>query len=196
MASSTPTTSANVVLECTSVGLYPSSTSRSSAPPTSAYVSIRQHTSAYVSIRQHTSAYTRPRRASPAHLLRLLRQYLYFFTSKASKLSTYDASEEEEELDDVEHKRHSHRLQRRYSVYLLYSYKSTDTDTTSCSIAASHLQEVFVLTSVYQLDTYVCTSKASKAMLSTKRHSHSHGYNVANAVSICTFVLVQQVLLY
>jgi hypothetical protein len=40
---------------------------------------LSQHTSAYVSIRQHTSAYVS---------IRQLRQYLYFCTSKASKLST------------------------------------------------------------------------------------------------------------
>ena len=53
-----------------------------------AYVSIRQQ-KAYVSIRQHTSAYVRPedkRRISEPQ--RLLRQYLYFCTSKASKACT------------------------------------------------------------------------------------------------------------
>ncbi len=50
---------------------------------TSAYVSIRQHTSAYVSIRQHTSA-VKDDGSLP------LSQYLYFCTSKASKLSTCD----------------------------------------------------------------------------------------------------------
>jgi hypothetical protein len=57
-----------------------------------AYVSIRQHTSAYVSIRQHTSAYLLPHALSRLalalqprheHLYRpVLRQYLYFCTSK------------------------------------------------------------------------------------------------------------------
>jgi hypothetical protein len=76
---------------------------------TSAYVRIRQHTSAYVrqehrgpccqhtsayifvSIRPHTSAYVRIRSTRASRPLlqtqRLLRQYLYFCTSKASKLS-------------------------------------------------------------------------------------------------------------
>jgi hypothetical protein len=60
---------------------------------TSAYVSIRQHTSAYDSIRQHTSAYVSIRMKEAdfisctcTHFLR--GQYLYFCTSKASKLST------------------------------------------------------------------------------------------------------------
>jgi hypothetical protein len=51
------------------------------------HLSIRQHTSAYVSIRQHT-----PSRGGYSRLyqrLHLLRSsYLYFCTSKASKLST------------------------------------------------------------------------------------------------------------
>jgi hypothetical protein len=83
---------------------------------TSAYVSIRQHTSAYVSIRQPTSAYVSirqhiicvdynglqvrfeggivlPPQVSAFVLLhQLLRQYLHFCTSKASKLSTCAAS--------------------------------------------------------------------------------------------------------
>jgi hypothetical protein len=63
---------------------------------TSAYVSIRQHTSAYVSIRQHTSACVSIRQHTsdardcepePLQLVGLLRQYLYFCTSKASKLA-------------------------------------------------------------------------------------------------------------
>ena len=56
----------------------------------SAYVSIRQHTPAYVSMRQHTSArqLLNTRRKSVFALLQLLSQYLYFCTSKASKLST------------------------------------------------------------------------------------------------------------
>jgi hypothetical protein len=49
---------------------------------TSAYVSIRQHTSAYVSIRQHTSSGSG---AQP-------RQYVFFCTSKASKLRTLFAA--------------------------------------------------------------------------------------------------------
>jgi hypothetical protein len=52
---------------------------------TSAYVSIRQHTSAYVSIRQHTMAEI----WSPYSLHASTCQYLYFCTSKASKLSTW-----------------------------------------------------------------------------------------------------------
>ncbi len=70
---------------------------RDSYKHTSAYVSIRQHTSAYVSIRQHTSAYVSIRhiygilvRVRDSYEL-LLRQYLYFCTSKASKLSTRPA---------------------------------------------------------------------------------------------------------
>jgi hypothetical protein len=71
---------------------------------TSACVSIRQHASAYVSIRQHTSAYVSTRQylfffgllilpvVTPVqvavYIVRLLRQYLYCCTSKASKLST------------------------------------------------------------------------------------------------------------
>jgi hypothetical protein len=73
---------------------------------TSAYVSIRQHTSAYVSIRQHASAYVSIRQNTlafwlfcvqlqrdPTHYSALTCQlvrcpYLYFCTSKASKLST------------------------------------------------------------------------------------------------------------
>jgi hypothetical protein len=63
-----------------------------------AYVSIRQHTSAYVSIRQHPSAYVSIRQLH--HLgdgnvgelgsldVHAQSQYLYFCTSKASKLST------------------------------------------------------------------------------------------------------------
>ena len=72
----------------------------------SAYVSIRQHTSAYVSIRQHTSAYVSIRQRTSAYvsichrvaaglvqlLQRLLRQYLYCCTSKASKSSTFAPS--------------------------------------------------------------------------------------------------------
>jgi hypothetical protein len=59
----------------------------------SAFVSIRQHTSAYVSIRQHTSAYIPSSASSSGRFIRtprrrLLRQYLYCCTSKASKLST------------------------------------------------------------------------------------------------------------
>jgi hypothetical protein len=69
---------------------------------TSAYVSIRQHPSASVSIRQHTSAYVSIRQNSSAYVsirkggMKLLaheppraaqRQYLYFCTSKASKLT-------------------------------------------------------------------------------------------------------------
>ncbi len=59
----------------------------------SAYVSIRQHTSAYVSIRQHTSAYVSIRMKEADFISRacthfLRGQYLYFCTSKASKLST------------------------------------------------------------------------------------------------------------
>ncbi len=69
---------------------------------TSAYVSIRQHTSAYVSIRQHTSAMTDTALATPGTGAVGLsigtfapvkqvnwRQYWYFCTSKASKLSTW-----------------------------------------------------------------------------------------------------------
>ncbi len=75
---------------------------------TSAYVSIRQHTSAYVSIRQHTSAYlseertpvplflllcTRMRLALPEHTPYIyICKYLYFCTSKASKLSTFQST--------------------------------------------------------------------------------------------------------
>ena len=64
---------------------------------TAAYVSISQHKPAYVSIRQHTSSirqhtaqrvYTRDRGAYQ----RLLRQYLYFCTSNASKLGTVEPS--------------------------------------------------------------------------------------------------------
>ncbi len=76
---------------------------------TRGYGSIRQHTSAYGSIRQHSSAYlqrdvsvasgrahgerVRNKRHVEKLLLaglqqRLLRQYLYFCTSKASKLSS------------------------------------------------------------------------------------------------------------
>jgi hypothetical protein len=58
---------------------------------TSAYVRIRPHTSAYVSIRRHTSAYVSIRQHTPyRYLVPVLRwrqrQYLYFCTSKASKL--------------------------------------------------------------------------------------------------------------
>jgi hypothetical protein len=54
----------------------------------SAYVSILQHASAYVSIRLHTSAHAHAvERVDAAHL-HLRCQYLYFCTSKASKLST------------------------------------------------------------------------------------------------------------
>ncbi len=72
---------------------------------TSAYVSIRQHTSAYVGIRRHTSSYAQAvsvRTSRPAGRTkgksaqqrkqagrRQQRQYLYFCTSKASKLSTW-----------------------------------------------------------------------------------------------------------
>ena len=69
-------------------------------PHTSAYVSIRQHTSAYIRIRQHTPAYIRIRQHGRGEVVRdkrvssrtaqLLRQYLYFCTGKASKLSTCD----------------------------------------------------------------------------------------------------------
>ena len=70
---------------------------------TSAYVSIRQfrapnrhqlqmpqHAAAYVSIRQHTSAYVSVvlHVATSFNCRRFLRQYLYFCTSTASKLST------------------------------------------------------------------------------------------------------------
>ncbi len=54
---------------------------------TSAHVSIRQHTSAYVSIRPHTSAYE-VERCQREVALRILLRYLYFCTSKASKVST------------------------------------------------------------------------------------------------------------
>jgi hypothetical protein len=63
----------------------------------SAYVSMRQHASAYVSIRQHTSAYVSIRQHTSGRRRGCLRQtdkrqtqrqYLYFCTSKASKLST------------------------------------------------------------------------------------------------------------
>ncbi len=48
----------------------------------------------------------------------MLRQYVYFCTSKASKLSTSE-----------DHSAHAQkRASRRYSVYLLYQYKSTHTD--------------------------------------------------------------------
>jgi hypothetical protein len=67
---------------------------------------IRQHTSAYASIRQHTSAgasdapYACSARLGPAYVsirqhtslrpwTQLLRQYLYFCTSKTSKLRQY-----------------------------------------------------------------------------------------------------------
>jgi hypothetical protein len=55
----------------------------------------RQHTSAYVSIRQHTVAYGSIRQFLPPlladalHLQLLLRQNLYFCTSKASKLTLF-----------------------------------------------------------------------------------------------------------
>jgi hypothetical protein len=53
-------------------------------------VSIRQHTSAYVSIRQHTSAYVREVLVhDSAKTGTQTCQYLYFCTSKASKLSTF-----------------------------------------------------------------------------------------------------------
>jgi hypothetical protein len=55
-------------------------------PSTSAYASIRQHTSAYVSIRQHTSAYAAGLRSPGTQCL--WRQYLYFFTIKANKMSS------------------------------------------------------------------------------------------------------------
>jgi hypothetical protein len=71
---------------------------------TSAYVSIRQrteeevhlleqrlkrlHTSAYVSIRQRTEEEVHLLEQRLKRLQRLLRQYLYFCTSKASTLST------------------------------------------------------------------------------------------------------------
>jgi hypothetical protein len=72
---------------------------------TSAYVSMRQHSSAFVSIRQHTSAYVsirqhtagggggcRLRAAARSAACAAQRQYLYFGTSKASKLSTCGGS--------------------------------------------------------------------------------------------------------
>jgi hypothetical protein len=65
---------------------------------TSACVSIHQHASAYISMRQHTSAYVSIRqqaelgvlwlRPRVPGMLHLLRQYLYFCTSKTSKPST------------------------------------------------------------------------------------------------------------
>jgi hypothetical protein len=62
---------------------------------TSAYVSIRQHTSACVSMRQHISAYVSVRQQASAYVsipqhtcAPQAYQYLYFGTSKASKLST------------------------------------------------------------------------------------------------------------
>jgi hypothetical protein len=52
----------------------------------SAYFSMRQHMSAYVNIRQHTSD-ARDCEPEPLQPVGLLRQYLYFCTSKASKLA-------------------------------------------------------------------------------------------------------------
>ena len=54
--------------------------------------SIRQHTSAYVSMLQHTTAYVSICPSPPTAFAGVQRQYLYFCTSKARKLSTNTAA--------------------------------------------------------------------------------------------------------
>jgi hypothetical protein len=193
-----------------------------------AYVGMRQHTSAYVSVRQRTSAYVSIRQLPHAHTapashttttLRLQRQYLYFRTSKASKLSTcrnphapfcqysYFCTSKASKLSTSavlthhDHmllsaacETHGKRLQhlcfctsqylhfctskanttptcssrpparrtasrRRCSLYLLYWYKSTNTDAsgackTHCKRAAAF---VVLYLSVFALCTSICT---------------------------------------
>ena len=75
--------------DATSLGIHVGSGIRQHA---SAYVSTRQHTSAHVSIRRHTLAYELMQYLLEFMLdlaRRLLRQTLYFCTSKASKLRTW-----------------------------------------------------------------------------------------------------------
>jgi hypothetical protein len=59
-----------------------------------------------------------------------LRQYLHFGTSKASKLTTFRALSRrcDEREREREREREAALCAARYSVYLLYWYKRTNTD--------------------------------------------------------------------
>jgi hypothetical protein len=83
------------------------------------------HTSAYVSIRQHTSAYVSIRMLQLLSDREQLRQYLYFCTSKASKLSTSRFSFAIRVLSSLRPKHKNRILHPAASVIVLLYQQST-----------------------------------------------------------------------
>jgi hypothetical protein len=130
-----------------------------------AYVSTRPHTSAYVSIRPHTSAYVSIRQQeyrnsslefldSVRQNLPLQRQYLFFCTSKASKLRTLTACAR---------------------ICLLRQYLYFCTSKTSTLVPVKQVIFLSACAIICQLrqNLYSCTSKASDTNLPLRNNKTS-----------------------